>query len=239
MAWGQVSKLVVLATSDWEPYIGEKLPGHGYVHEIAVEAFKSMGYRTEIHFYPWARALAMAEGGKADGLFPEYFEEHRQASFAYSNPFQGGPVGFLVRKDSRIAFDKDPRKNLTEALRGLASHRFGVVRGYVNTQAFDEATFLTKEEAGSDAQNIQKLWAQRIDLIFIDQFVARHLIRTRFPDMSDRLVFLEPPLEIKPLYIAFSKRAPGYEQKLKDFNAGLERIEKAGTLKAILKKYGF
>lgn len=181
------------------------------------------------------------DGGrrKADGLFPEYFEKHRQASFAYSNPFQGGPVGFLVRKDSRIAFDKDPRKNPTEALRGLVSHRFGVVRGYVNTQAFDEATFLTKEEAGSDAQNIQKLWARRIDLIFIDQLVARHLLRTRFPDLNDRLVFLEPPLEVKPLYIAFSRRAPGYEQKLKDFNAGLERIEKAGTLRAILKKYGF
>lgn len=43
----------------------------------------------------------------------------------------------------------------------------------------------------------------------------------------------------KPLYIVFSKKAPGYEQKLKDFNEGLGKLQKAGTIKAIMKKYGF
>jgi ABC-type amino acid transport substrate-binding protein len=44
---------------------------------------------------------------------------------------------------------------------------------------------------------------------------------------------------VKPLYIVFSRKAPGFEQKLKDFNEGLARLERTGTLRAILRKYGF
>ena len=230
---------VTLATLDWEPYIGEALPGHGYVYEIVAEAFRSAGYQVRIRFYPWARAVEEAETGKADGLFPEYYGEARKARFVFSSAFPGGPVGLMARKASRITFPADPRKDQAAALQGLRRYSFGVVRGYLNTRTFDEATFLAKDAAADDEQNLRKLQAARVDLIFIDKYVAQFLIRTRFPGYAGELEFLEPPLEVKPLYIAFSRKAPGYEQKLRDFNEGLARLEKAGTLKAILRKYGF
>ena len=233
------TKKVTLTTLDWEPYIGASLPGHGYVYEIVSEAFKSVGYQVEIKFYPWARAVDEAKSGQADGLFPEYYDDGRKAEFIFSDSFPGGPVGLMARKDSKITFSADPRKEQTKVLQGLKQYSFGVVRDYVNTQEFDGATFLKKDLADSDEQNIKKLAGKRIDLIFIDKFVATYLIKTKLPHAAQELEFLEPPLEVKPLYIVFSKKAPGYEQKTKDFNAGMANLAKAGTIKAIMKKYGF
>jgi polar amino acid transport system substrate-binding protein len=233
------AKKVTLTTLDWEPYIGEKLAGKGYVYEIVSEAFKSVGYQVNINFYPWARAVDEAESGRADGLFPEYYGDERKANFVFSAPFPGGPVGLLARKESKITFPADPQKEQTKALQWMKQYSFGVVRDYINTKEFDAASFLKKDVSDSDEQNIKKLLAKRTDLIFIDKFVAQYLIKTTFPTSANELEFLEPPLEVKPLYIVFSKKAPGYEQKMKDFNEGLDKLQKAGTIKAIMKKYGF
>ena len=232
-------KKITLTTLDWEPYIGEKLPGHGYVYEIVAEAFKSVGYQVNIQFLPWPRAVEAAKSGKADGLFPEYYAEKRKTDFVYSDSFPGGPVGFLARKDSRITFPVDPRKEQTKALRGMKHYTFGVVRDYINTKEFDAASFLKKDMADNDEQNIAKLYAKRINLIFIDMLVAQYLIKTRFPQYAKDLEFLTPPLEVKPLYIVFSKKAPGYKQKMKDFNEGLKILKKNGAIEAIMKKYWF
>ncbi len=233
------TKKITLTTLDWEPYIGEKLPGHGYVYEIIFEAFKSVGYQVNIQFYPWARAVETAKSGRADGLFPEYYDEGRKAEFVFSNSFPGGPVGFMIRKDSGITFPADPRRKQEKVLRGMKQYTFGVVRDYINTREFDAASYLKKDVSDSDEQNIRKLHAKRIDLIFIDKYVAQFLIKTKFSQYANDLVFMDPPLEVKPLYIVFSKKAPGCEQKVKDFNTGLNNLAKKGMIRAIMKKHGF
>lgn len=233
------AKKVVLNTLDWEPYIGEKLAGKGYVYEIVTEAFKSVGYQVEVRFVPWARAVDEGETGQVDGIFPEYMDEGRLALFVYSASYPGGPLGFLARKDSKITIPGDLQKEQTKTLQGMKQYTYGVVRDYINTKEFDNASFLKKDVADNDEQNIRKLQAKRTDLIVVDKFVAQYLIKAKFPQASSELEFLEPPLEVKPLYVLFSKKTPGAEQKVKDFNEGLAKLQKAGTIKAILKKYGF
>lgn len=232
-------RTVRLATLAWEPYVGPALENRGYVSEIVVEAFKRAGYTTIISFYPWARAVKTAEYGEADGVFPEYYDEGRKKDFVFSDPFPGGPVGLYKRKDTKVSYSIDPRLNQTEALRSLQGYRFGVVRGYINTADFDKADFLKKDEVFGDELNIKKLYNRRIDFMFIDKFVAEHLINNKFPEYEAELEFMEPPLENKLLYIAFSKNAANYQEKLAAFNQGLEQIIADGTLVAIMARHGF
>lgn len=230
---------VKLVTLEWEPYIGKSLKNKGYVHEIVAEAFKRAGIAVEIQFYPWARAVNLAKKGKSDGLFPEYYDETRLNDFVFSDSFTGGPVGLYKRKDENIFYSVDPRFDQTAALESLKKYYFGVVRGYINTKAFDEASFLKKDMANCDETNLKKLFGGRIDLIFIDQYVAKHIIANKHPHFKDKLEFMEPALEIKPLYIAFSKKAIGYEKKLKAFNAALKEMKEENMLAAIMAKHGF
>lgn len=221
---------VRLASLDWAPYIGKNLPDQGYIAVIAREAFKRMGHKVEIAFLPWARALEESRKGYYDGLFPEYYSESRKKEYVFSNKFPGGPIGFYKRKESNISY---------KTLEDLKPYSIGVVRGYINTEAFDKADYLTKDPASSDEINIKKLERLRLDLIVIDKFVAAYIISNKYPAFLDKLEFLEPPLEVKPLYIAFSKQSEGYEKRVKRFNQGLKEIYDDGTMDKILEKYGF
>src|SRR5688500_15785549 len=65
--------VVRLASLEWEPYIGPRLPDQGYAAALVRAAFADQGMKVEISFYPWARALHLARTGAVDGLMPEYF----------------------------------------------------------------------------------------------------------------------------------------------------------------------
>lgn len=230
---------VSLATLNWEPYIGETLPENGFVHAVVDAAFKRAGLKLDAEFYPWARALNLATEGKVVGLFPEYYDESRLDDFIFSDPIPGGPVGFYKRVDNDIQFAVDPQTNPHKAFEAMRERRFGVVRGYINTTSFDEADYLYKEAATSDETNLRKLYYRRIDMIFIDAFVAEHILKTKYPEYIAELEFMRPPLENKLLYIAFSKAHKDSQRIRQAFNVGLAAIYLDGTLRRIQEKYGF
>lgn len=58
------------------------------------------------------------------------------------------------------------------------------------------------------------------------------------PQFSRSLIkILKPPFKIYDMYVAFSKRKPGYEQLTVDFNRGLKLIKADGTYEKILQKH--
>ena len=245
-------KKVTLATLEWEPYIGSKMPRNGLTAEIVVEAFKRVGYSVDIKFLPWTEALKLGEAGKVDGIFPAYHSKGREAHFIFSEPFAESPLGFykksaavagpnisqLKRADENIVFPEDPRVDQTAVLKMMKQYTFGVVKGYVNTPEFDAATFLKKVESASDEENLRNLINGRVDLIFIDRYAAKNIIVKKFPWHLQDYEFMEPALATKPLYIGFSKKLAAHQQKLKDFNRGLKIAKEDGVLKRLTDKYG-
>jgi len=233
----KVKPVVRLATLDWEPYIGQKLPDQGYTAELIREAFRDQGWDVKIEFYPWARALHLARTGAVDGLMPEYVHRSRKSEFRSSFPFRGGPLVLYKRQGEIARFTADPATDTDRALSTIKGKRFGVVRGYLNTPAFDAATYLKKEEANDDATNLRKLVYKRIDFAVIDQRVAEYIIRTQYPDYVNKLEPMQPPLAENPLYIAFSLKSARHEQAMTAFNRGLTNMQKDGRLEALYKKY--
>jgi ABC-type amino acid transport substrate-binding protein len=249
--WAEQKK-ITLATLEWEPYIGSKMPRHGLTAEIVVEAFKRIGYTVEIKFYPWTEALKLGETGEVDGIFPAYHSKSREEHFVFSEPFAESPLGFfkksaavagpnisqLKRAEENIVFPEDPRVDQTAVLEMMKQYKFGVVKGYVNTPEFDAATFLKKVEAASDEENLRNLINGAVDLIFIDRYAAKNIIVKKFPWHLQDYEFMEPALANKPLYVGFSKKAADHQQKLKDFNRGLKIAKEDGLLKRLTEKYG-
>jgi len=230
-------KTVRLATLDWEPYIGQKLPDQGYTAALIREAYRDQGWTVKIEFYPWARALHLARIAEVDGLMPEYFNSSRKNEFQYSFPFPGGPLVLYKRQDDDIGFITDPAKDQDRALRALVAKRFGVVRGYLNTPVFDAAKYLSKEEANDDATNLRKLVYKRIDLAVIDRRVAEHLIRTQYPSYASKIEPMLPAMADIPLYIAFSLKSPKHLEARAAFDRGLAAMKKDGRIDALYAKY--
>ncbi len=223
-------KKIVLASLNWEPYIGSNMENNGYVAELVREAFKRKGYDLEIKFMPWARVIKKAKDGSFDGYFPEYFAEELKNNFKVSTPFPGGPLGFYKIRGTEIKFN---------SIKDLTPYRIGVVRGYVNTKEFDEADYLKKEEVKEDLLNFRKLFKKRLDLVVADKFVGKYVVSKILPTKLQELEFVDPPLENKDLYVCISKKTPNSGEKFKALEEGLKEITADGTVQKILKKHGF
>ena len=224
MPWVHAAETVTLASTEYPPYYGSTLPQGGVIADIARQALKRAGYELRIEWYPWARALKTAQEGSVDGLLGVWRSAERERWLAYSQPLPANQVGFFKRADSVIGF---------KAMADLQGRRIGIVRGYVNPKAFDDA-HLPTDEASDDTANLRKLGAERVDLILIDKGVAEYLLRTAMPELQGRLQWVEPPIETFPLYVGFVKASPRHERLLQAFNRGLKELERDGTLQRLV-----
>lgn len=225
---------VRLASLEWQPYIGPDLPEQGFAAALVRAAFAAEGMPVEIEFHPWERALQLARSGAVDGLVPEYYNGKREAEFAYSAPLVTGPLVLYKRREADLVYL--PVGSLDAGLRALATQRFGVVRGYLNTPTFDAADYLIKIEADDDLANLRNLAEGRIDLAVIDRHVAAHLIRTRQPEFATTLAPMSPPLGDMALYIAFSRKSPRMTEIRAAFNRGLDTLRAEGQFNALRKR---
>lgn len=221
---------ITLASLDWAPYIGKNLENEGYIAELVKKAFEISGYEAHIEYMPWARTVEMAKNGEFDWYLPEYYAETLNENFLVSNPFPGGPLVFFKLKSKKISYSK---------LEDLKPFNIGIVRGYVNTQDFDNAQYLKKDPAKDDLTNLKKLGAGRIDLMIADKFVGLYLIKNQLPRYIGKIEPIEPILEQKELFLCISKKSKNSLAKLKAFNEGLEKIKKNKTIEQILIKHGF
>ena len=221
-------KTVFLATTQWEPYVGQNLKNTGFVSEIIAEAFKRVGYGVETAFMPPKRVMKQVETGEYVAGYPAYYSAKRTKRFYYSDPIAHSAVGFYKRKDVEIPYKE---------LRDLAPFKIGVCLGFAYPHAFETADYLQKEVAKNEILNLRKLIEKRIDLFITDRTVARAAISTVVPRGKDALEFMGPPLEIRSLHLILGKHREN-KRILKDFNRGLQMMIEDGTMERILKEHG-
>ncbi len=221
-------KVVSLATTEWEPYVGEKLKNYGFTSEIICKAFKRAGYVAKFSFMPPKRVMQAVESGEYDAGYPAYYSTERAGRFDYSDPFAAGPVGFYKRRDRKISYN---------VLQDLAPYKIGVCLGFAYPKDFEAADYLKKEVAPDEKANLRKLLKGRIDLFLTDKLAAKTAINQFLPEGKAVLEFMEPPLEVRKLHLIFGKKRDN-KQKLKAFNGGLKMIIEDGTVGKIMKKHG-
>lgn len=227
------SNKVYLATTEWPPYVSKELKNNGYVYQLVKQAFSNKSYQIEIKFMPWDEVKNFAQHNH-DGFFPAYEKESTgDPNIGCSMPFNGGPVGLYRRKTLPIHFTvENPSANQALAFEKLQQYDFGVVNGYENTDAFDQANYLTKISVKNDFENLKQLQEKKVDLIIIDVFVAEYYI-DKYPTLFTDVEFMGPALENKNLYLCFNKQDIDYLQLLSDFNAALISMKASGQLDEI------
>lgn len=212
---------VRLATANWPPFSGPTLDGKGLSTAIVASALALAGFRLEVEFLPWQRAVA---AGLGDEAFAGYFPEYRAAAIEagrclLSHPIGSSPLGFAERVDTPIVW---------QDLKDLATRRIGTVRGYVNTDAFDKAVaagHLSVEPAVDDVTNLRKLAVGRLDMVVIDSNVLSYLLKTvpELAGFADRLRFNARALENKSLHVCF-RPGPAGEDLRRRFNQALQQL---------------
>lgn len=221
---------IVLATSDWEPYYAENLTHGGVVADIVRTAFQRMGYKLEVKWLPWARAINAAKVGQYDGVLGAWYTEHRTHLFNYSKPFFKNEIVFFKLKGETIRY--------TSVL-DLKSYRVGVTRNSAPHELLKSELTGSLDIVGTADLNIKKLIAKRIDLFVDENLGIQYMINTRFPEWKGLIEALKPPLQVNDLHIMISKKVDNNQKIVNDFNEGLQKILDDGTFEKIIKENGF
>ena len=221
---------IILATSDWEPYYAEKLASGGVVTEIVRTAFQRMGYKLEVKWLPWARAINTAKAGYYDGVLGAWYTEDREQFFNYSKPFLKNDIVFFKLKGEPITYT---------SLLDLKSYRVGVTRNSGPHELLKSELNESLDIVVIADLNIKKLMAKRIDLFVDERLGVQYIINTQFPEWRGSIEALEPPLQVNDLHIMISKRVNNNQKIINDFNEGLQLILHDGTLENLLKENGF
>lgn len=221
-------KQLNIATLEYPPYCSQQLPGQGFVSEIVIEAYKRVGYRATITFYPWSRAMMLARKGKVEALAFLWHSKKRAEWLVFSDPFElPTTMVFLKNKKRNIKFRR---------YEDLKDYRIGYILGYAYAEAFYEAP-LRRFKTHSNKQLMDLLIRDKIELAITDKIVGMSVLRSDFPQHYKNFDAVEPPIETRKTFLAVSKTIPNHNSIVEDFNRGMELIKNDGTFKKILKKH--
>ncbi|MCE0496027.1 transporter substrate-binding domain-containing protein [Vibrio sp. DNF-1] len=146
---------------------------------------------------PWARAFNLAKSGIYDGLIGAWFTEERLQYFSYSEPLLSTKLVVIKRKTNPTVYAK---------WTDLKKYRVGVALDSTPHELLKEELGENLEIGSSAYTNIQKLMAERFDLLVDEKLNVFYIINTHFPKWRDEIVVLSPPLQTNHLHLIISKK---------------------------------
>ena len=224
------SKVLQLTTLEYVPYAGESLDNQGIIPSIVAEAFKRVDYNIDVTFLPWTEALEKSKVGEYDGILNAWYTPEREEWAVYSDSLPANELVFATLRNRDISFEN--------YLTDLQEYKIGTVKSYAYPQEFIDSD-LEKVESTYDDENLERLFSGEVDLILVDKAQTIFYTNTEFSEYKDDIKFLEPSLEILPLYLIVPLAIENHSQIISDFNRGLRQIKADGTYNQILINQGF
>lgn len=224
------AEVITAAGDPWPPFLDPDSPTQGIALEIVREAFATQGYKVEMNFVPWARAINGVKDADYDVLIGTWYTEERTAFLAYSDPYLTNQIKFIKRTGDAFEY---------QGLDSLTGKNVAVVRDYGYGDAFLTATNFKRPEAKDLVTNLRKLVSGRVDLTLEDEVVARAFMQKELPELLDKVVFTQNALSSNALHVTSGLQNSRHKNILDAFNKGLAEIKANGTYDALLKKYGF
>ncbi|PRC91876.1 extracellular solute-binding protein [Solimicrobium silvestre] len=230
------AKEVVLSAVEQPPYVGQNLPSNGYAGQVAIEAFKRIGYTVKIEFFPLARANQMAATGQVDGQLAIYSNKASENTFLLSDPFPGGHLVLLKKIGSKIT-NTAGESDISTLLKSLSSYRIGAVNRVTISPEFDHADFLKKYTVNNDIENLDMLMVDQLDLAVMDKLTAGDLMAEQRPQYIRQLEVFSS-LATNSFHVGFSRTSAQSKKLKEDFDRGLKMLDADGSLARIMYVHG-
>jgi polar amino acid transport system substrate-binding protein len=200
-------KTLTLATTHWCPYTcdfnGNK---HGIVGEIMTSILHAQGINLSIEYYPWSRAIRMANQNKVDGLLTSTLKESPNLIFSTS------PIGSyqmcFYSKDTNNWLYKPDLKFGSNKLAIVQDYGYGEpLDSYINENKYKNLLFMSGEDNSS--RLIRMLQIGRSDIIIEDNKVIQWTMIKNNVDTSH--IKQVGCLDEQPFFLALSSNEDNLE----------------------------
>ena len=219
-----------VATSEWIPYIGKKLPNDGLAMDIVNTALKRAGYETIVTIQAWTRTLEGADLGVYDLIAAAWHSKEREKTFLFSKPYIYNEIKLVKHADSSFDY-KTPAD--------LDGRVVGTVKGYAYGDEFDNARGILRRPSIAILENLFRVLNAEVELTLDDERVLQYEIKNNITVNKDKLVILPKSISRKGLYIAVSRENPKHKEIVQAFDNAIATMKKDGSYARILKAHGF
>ena len=217
---------LLLASSNYYPHYADDLPQQGAVTEVVRQAFLLHGISIQVEFMPFARAYRDSLQANYIGLIAAWYDDERAQHFYYSQPLYANQIVFFKRRDHAVHY-QDYSDLVQQKL------RLALVKGYLQPPGLLESQ-PNMVSVTFDEQAFQMLARGRVDLVPADKLNGLYLLQHKLPQYAEKLDWLTPALELRPMYLLLSKNDPRSEQLMQHFNNGLTELRRSGQYQQIL-----
>lgn len=224
--FGQAIQVV---TEEYPPYnYSENGKVLGFCTDIVKEVLKRANVEYSIHSYPWSKSYKMAQSQPNVLIYSIGRNVEREPLFKWVDVIARTEVYFYKLKsrvDIKIKTFDDIKK-----------YKIGAVRDDFRAQwLMKQGIKVQLNLVPDDRQNMRNLFARKIDIFPIGEFVAYHIAHQEARAFND----LEKTMYVKDmsadLYMAFSKQTP--DVVVEKCKKALFEIRKDGTYEKIKSKY--
>lgn len=221
-ALAEQKEIEIVTEIDWSATENVQYQKGSLVTQISTLVLEKMGYKVNLSFVPWARALRNTEVGVADGVSGIFITEERAQLLTFTDSLVNTELLLFKRRESDIAY--------SGTLADLKQYKIGLVRNYTYGKAFDNASYLDKVFSAQSTNNLRMLLAKRVDVIIETNRTVNFLMKEQFSKRVDEIVPLKPAFKTQDVYFAFSKKLENHQALAKQFNQALAELRKDGTI---------
>lgn len=227
-----------MAWNDDYPYSFKKTPADNEPQGLNIETTLAVfsGLKCELRFaeMPFARALEELKQGRIDIIGSAYYTEERQAFAIYSSKGFDSPNVLFLRRDDLASFSLQSLTDIAKKHIKLGA-QIGVSYSKEYASLMSEPEFSGLIQFSSDRKALwQMLNLKRVDAVIAD--LTTGLAEIKQLGLKGTIVPSGLIVSSQPAYFIFSKQSTDLNF-VKDFDAGLLRLEEVGILKAIDEKY--
>lgn len=167
----------------------------------------------------WPRAQHQLEEQVVDLSISWVKNTQREESFAFSLP---------IGQSRSVFFVKDSKFDEIASLESFKEVKVGLVKGYAIDERLE--TFLSSREvlcdfAKNDKQNLMRLLGNRVDIILIDEQVARYYLEHDMLERKYEVHQLAPFSWTQDLHLMVSKKQPSWSETIDRVNKAIAGFE--------------
>ncbi|RED48558.1 substrate-binding periplasmic protein [Aestuariispira insulae] len=223
---GDALRVIPIVTEEYPPYeMSQPVNGlRGFDYEVLKEAFAQMGYRADVRFLPWRRALAYARKGDVAAILTCAHTEDREEFINFSDPISHFTSGFYMRAD----FQAERPTSLEDVSQVLV----GSVGGYESFAEL-EAAGATPMVAPNTQSAVKMLQMARFNYLYLGRETTDFVIK----QLGLEKAFRFQPIKTAPFYLCFSRKFRGSDKLRQEFNQALRLMRADGRYEAIHDKY--
>jgi polar amino acid transport system substrate-binding protein len=229
-ASGEAKKILLSEEGAWPPYTyeSEGTPTKGLSLELMEEIFHRLQIPYELKLYPQQRCIEQMKTGERDAMTLISKSRDREDFLDFTIPVMESP-GLLYYSADRS--QPIQWNNFSD----LRHYKIGIVIGYNYGEAFNKARKqLNVQEVVKIEQNLKKLLAGRIDIIFANQDEISEIIKKN-PDYKGKIRTAEKPYISYTYHMGFSKKSEA-RWLIPSINQVILEMKADGTLARILEE---